>query len=105
MFNSFLSDFIIGFANNAISGSIGGPNRIPPNCTTLDNWAFEDFILADEPFAKVLQIFETRVLVNNNWSGKVVSSLEFPIKFAERFKLTSVTFFYSRFELIKLWTR
>ena len=57
MFNSFLSDFIIWFANNAISGSIGVPNRIPPNWTTLDNWAFEDFILANEPFAKALIFF------------------------------------------------
>ena len=27
----------------------------------LDNWVFENFILADEPFSKVLQIFETCV--------------------------------------------
>ena len=27
----------------------------------LDNWVFENFILSDEPFSKVLQIFETCV--------------------------------------------
>ena len=45
---------------------------------------FENFILADEPFAKALRIFETCALVNNNLCGKLVSSLEFPIKFDKR---------------------
>ena len=34
-----------------------------------------------ELFAKALEIFETRVLVNDNLCGKVISSLEFLIKF------------------------
>ena len=59
----------------------------------LDNWVFESFILADEPFAKTLRIFETCVLVNNNLCGKLVLSLELPIKFDEKFKVTSVLFF------------
>ena len=50
-------------------------------------------ILADEPFAKALRIFKTCVSFNNNLCGKLVSSLEFPIKFDERFKVTSLTFF------------
>ena len=58
----------------------------------LDNWFFKNFILADEPFAKTLRIFETCVSVNNNLCGKLVSSLELPIKFDERFKVTSVPF-------------
>ena len=33
-------------------------------------------MLADEPFAKALQISETCVSVNNNLSGKLLSSLE-----------------------------
>ena len=37
------------------------------------------FTLADEPFAKALQIFENCALVNNNLCGKLVSSLEFQI--------------------------
>ena len=99
-------DFIIGFANDVISGIIGGqnilggPNRNPPNCTFLDNWIFEDFILANEPFTKALQIFETCVLVNNNLCGKLVSSLEFRIKFDERFKVTSVPLLISDFNLL-----
>ena len=70
----------------------GGPNGNPPNCTCLDNRVFENFKLANEPFAKVLRIFETCVLVNNNLCGKLISSLEFLFKFDERFKVTSVLF-------------
>ena len=46
-----------------------GPRSLPrslPNCIMLDSWVFENFILADEPFAKPLEFFETCVLVNNN---------------------------------------
>ena len=61
---------------------------------------FENFILADEPFAKVLQIFETCVSVNNILCRKLVSSSEFPIKFDERIRVTSVPFFISDFSLL-----
>ena len=44
---------------------------------------FESFILADGPFAKALQIFETCVSVNNILCRKLVSSSKFPIKFDE----------------------
>ena len=37
-------------------------------------------------------MFESCVLVNNNLCGKLVSSLELPIKCDERFKVTSVSF-------------
>ena len=57
-------------------------------------------MLVDEPFAKALQIFETCVLVNYNLCGKLVSSVEFPIKFDKRFKVTSVTFFVADFNLL-----
>ena len=60
-------------------------SRIPPDCIILVDWVFEDFILADEPFVKVLKLFETCVLVNNNLCGKLVFSLDFPIKFDGRF--------------------
>ena len=78
---------------------IGLSRRTPPNCTILDNWIFENFILADEPFAKALRIFETYVLVSNNLCGKLVSSLEFPIKFDERFKVNLVPFFIADFQI------
>ena len=64
----------------------------PPDCTNLDNWVFKNFILADQPFAKALSVFETYVSFNNNLCGKLVSSLELPIKTDERFKFTSVPF-------------
>ena len=39
----------------------------------LENCFFENFILADEPFAEALRIFETCVLVNNDLCQKLVS--------------------------------
>ena len=57
-------------------------------------------MLADKPFAKALQSLETYVSVNNNLYGKSVSSLEFPVKLDERFKLTSVQFFTLDFNLL-----
>ena len=69
------------------------PINPPPNCTNLDNWVFENFILVDKSVAKTLRIFKTCVLVNNNLWGKLVSSLELPIKFDGRFKTTSVPIF------------
>ena len=63
-----------------------------PNCITLDNGVFENFILADAPFAKALQILETCVSVNNSLCGKLLSSFEFLIKVDERFKVTLVPF-------------
>ena len=62
----------------------------PPGCIILSNWAFKNFMLADEPFAKALRIFETCVSLNDNLCGKSVSSLEFLIEFDE-------FFFYYRF--------
>ena len=47
--------------------------RNPPDYPILCNWVFYNFILADEPFAKALQSFETCVLVNNNLSRKLCS--------------------------------
>ena len=43
--------------------------KIPPYSSILYNWVFDNFILADEPFAKALRSFETCVLVNNNLCG------------------------------------
>ena len=45
-----------------------GSKSLPKNssyCLILGNWVFDNFILADETFAKALQGFETCVLVNN----------------------------------------
>ena len=51
-------------------------------------------------FTKALQIFGICVLVNKNLCGKVVSSLEFLIKFDGRFKVTSVPFLIPYFNLL-----
>ena len=69
------------------------PVMIPPDCIILDSWVFENFILPDELFAKVLRIFETYKSINNNLRGKLVSSLESSTKFDEKLKVTSVAFF------------
>ena len=68
--------------------------RTPPNCTILDNWLFENSALDDKLFGKAFRIFETCVSVNNNFCEKLVSSLEFPVKFDGRLKVTSVHFLF-----------
>ena len=60
--------------------------RNPPDCAILDSWVFDNFMLAYELFAKVLQSLETCVSVNNNLCGKLVSLLVSQITLHERFK-------------------
>ena len=71
-----------------------------PNCTILNNWVFDNFILTNEQFAKDLQIFETCVLVYNNLSGKLVSLSEPPTTFDDRFQATWVPIFTPDFNLL-----
>ena len=40
------------------------------------------------------------ISVNNNLCGKLVSSLELPFKFDEKFNVTSVPFFIADFNLL-----
>ena len=47
----------------------------PPDCTILCNCVFDIFVLAEELFAKALRIFETCVLVNNNFCAKIIFTL------------------------------
>ena len=72
----------------------------PTICIILENRVFENFILANEPLAKALQILETCLLVNSNLCGKLVSLLELPITFHERLKITSVPIFITDFNLL-----
>ena len=51
-------------------------------------------MLADKPFAKFLQSLETFVFVDNNLNEKLFSSLESPVIFDDRFKITSVPFLF-----------
>ena len=87
--SSALLTILSATLNGFISSIILDPGRI-----ILENWVFENYILVDEPFTKALQIFETCVSVNNNLCGKLVSSLEFPVKFDEELKVTSVPFVF-----------
>ena len=41
------------------------------------------------------------MLINNNLCGKLVSLLQLPITFGERFKVTSVPLFISSFDLLR----
>ena len=74
--------------------------RNPLHCPILYKWDFDDLILVGELFAEALRSRETCVLVNNNLCGKLYSSLELPIIFDERFKVTSVPFFILDFSLL-----
>ena len=67
-----------------------GPKSLPKNhldCPIISKWGFDNSILAEETFAKHLQSLGTCLLINNNLCGKLVSSLELPITFDERFKV------------------
>ena len=61
----------------------------PPNYAILNSCIFDNFVLADELLEKCLQGLDTCLSVNKNLCGKLVSSLEPPITFDERFKVTS----------------
>ena len=72
-----------------------------PNCTILDSWVFDNFILADELSAQALWSTETcPSLNNNNLCGKLVSSVESPTTFDEILKLTSVSCFLPDFSWV-----
>ena len=76
-------------------------NRNSPNCTILDSWVFDNFILADEPLAKDLQMLETCVSVNNTLCRILLSSLEWPAIFILGFKVTLVLVFITDFDLLR----
>ena len=60
------------------------PKSLPkkrPDCLILCNWVFDNFILADEPFAIALQGFENCALVNNNLCRNLFTSFESPTSF------------------------
>ena len=97
---TLLSTFFTSDKNKFFGKFITDSCKDPPNCTILDSWFFENYILTDKLFAKALQIFETCVSVNNNLCGKWVSSFESPTTFNERFKVTWRPFFISDFNLL-----
>ena len=60
-----------GLKTSSIKGKpvfIHDPKRLPknlPECPILFNWISDNFVLADEPFAKALQSLKTCSLVTN----------------------------------------
>ena len=86
-----LSTFFINGEPTFING-LRKLRRKLPDCTILDSWVFDDLILADKLFAKVLRGFETYLSVIRNLCWKLVSSLESPNVFDESFRITSVAF-------------
>ena len=87
-------------SSNAIRAVILNVGKNPPNCTILDSWVFENFILVDEPFSKVLRSLETCVLVNDNLYRRSVWSLDSATTFYKRFKVAWVPFFILDFNLL-----
>ena len=88
------------FSTFSIKGNPGfsnGPERLsknPPDCPTLCNWVFDNFIIAEEC-----------VLVDNDLYAKLFSSLELQTTFGEIFKVTLAPFFIPDFNLYKLQIR
>ena len=76
--NGLSTSFIEG--KPVFSNGPGSLLRNTSKCTILNGWVFNNFIWADELFAKALWSLETFVLVNNNLCRKLVSSLELSIK-------------------------
>ena len=72
----------------------------PPDCPMFCSWVFDNFILADELFAKALWGLKTCVLLNNNLCGRLFSSLESPTTFDENCKVTSVQICIPDFNLL-----
>ena len=57
-------------------------------------------MLANEPFPKALQIFETCIPLNEKLCGELVSSLRSPNTCHERYKVLVVPFFIPDFDLL-----
>ena len=94
-----LSTFLIK-GNLVFNNSLKSLLNNPCGCPILCNWVFDNFILAAEFYVKALRSRETCVLINDNLWGKLFSSLESAIIIDERFKVTSVPFFVTGFNLL-----
>ena len=60
----------------------------------------DELISANELLENVLGNLETYLLIKNDLCGNLISSLELPITFDERFKVTLVLFFIPDFNLL-----
>ena len=78
-----LSTFFIK-GKPAFSAGPRSLTRNPADCTILDSWVFNNFILGNELFAKGLW----NLSISDNLYEKLVSSLESPITFDDSFSST-----------------
>ena len=100
--NTFLANGLITFDIKGNPFFSNGPNNLPknpPDYIILDNWVFDNLILADESFEKALRILEICLSVNNSSCGKLASSLESPIILGDNLNTTSFSFFIADFNL------
>ena len=69
-----LANGVSTFFINGRPTYINGPRNLPrnpPDCTILDRYIFDNFILVDELFAKTLRSFETCLSVSSDLCGKL----------------------------------
>ena len=97
---AFFDASSFGISDRVTKGTKSEKGPKPLNYTNLDSWVFDIFILADETFATALRALETCALVNNNLNEKLFESLELPIIFYERFKVTWLPFLIPDFNLL-----
>ena len=98
---TLLANGLITFFINGNPVFSNGPSSLPKNppyCIIFDNWVFDNFISADELFAKAIRIFETCLSVNNNLWEKLVSLLR--MMFGDNLNTTLVSFFIADFNLL-----
>ena len=73
---TFLTNVLSTFFIEGKPDFCNGPKNLPedvPDSPIVCNWIFDDFIIAEESFAKPLRSLETFVLVNNNLCRKLCS--------------------------------
>ena len=72
---TFLANGLSTFPTNGNPVFSNGPKsltKIPPDCPILCNQVSDNFLLADEPFAKVLRSFKNCVLIYNNFLREII---------------------------------
>ena len=80
-----------------------GPKTLPKNPPVLCYWVFDNFVLAEELFAKALGSFETCVLVRNNLCWKLFLIVRITNNICRNFYyyfVTSLPFFILDFNLL-----
>ena len=88
-----LANGVSTYFNKGKSVFSNGPKSQPTNIEAFYLEVFDNFVVADELLAKVLGGLKIWVLFNNNFWENLIPLLQPPIRFNERFNVTSVTFF------------